>query len=113
MTTPVTVTAEDIQHVRTYADETTLTDPEVAALIAANSDEDGTLNLDRAVAAAWRRKAASYARMMDVSESGSSRKMSDLHKNALAMAGTYDKRALPPVPVAVGPVVRVNSIERP
>lgn len=34
----------------------------------------------------WREKAASYAALVNVSESGSSRSLSDLHKNALAMA---------------------------
>lgn len=34
----------------------------------------------------WLEKAASYAALVNVTESGSSRSMSDLHKNALAMA---------------------------
>jgi hypothetical protein len=34
----------------------------------------------------WLEKAASYASLVNVTESGSSRSMSDLHKNALAMA---------------------------
>ena len=34
----------------------------------------------------WLEKAASFASLVSVSESGSSRQMSDLHKNALAMA---------------------------
>jgi hypothetical protein len=34
----------------------------------------------------WLEKAASYASLVNVSESGSSRSMSDLSKNALAMA---------------------------
>lgn len=34
----------------------------------------------------WREKAATYASLVNVSESGSSRNLSDLHKNALAMA---------------------------
>lgn len=34
----------------------------------------------------WEGKAATYSTLVDVSESGSSRKFSDLHKNALTMA---------------------------
>lgn len=36
----------------------------------------------------WTAKAATFTTLVDVSESGSSRKLSDLHKQALAMA-TY------------------------
>lgn len=39
----------------------------------------------------WREKAAAYASLVTVSESGSSRNLSDLHKNALAMAAEMDK----------------------
>jgi hypothetical protein len=38
----------------------------------------------------WREKAASYADLVDVSESGSSRKLSDLRKGALEQAAYYD-----------------------
>lgn len=34
----------------------------------------------------WESKAATFSTLTDVSESGSSRKLSDLHKNALTMA---------------------------
>lgn len=34
----------------------------------------------------WREKAANYAALVNVSESGSSRSLGDLHKNALEMA---------------------------
>lgn len=36
----------------------------------------------------WRQKAASYASLVDISESGSSRSLSNLHKQALTMADT-------------------------
>ena len=39
----------------------------------------------------WREKAANFAHLVSVSESGSSRQLSDLHKNALAMAETFGK----------------------
>lgn len=43
----------------------------------------------------WREKAAHYSTLVDVSESGSSRKLSDLHKNALAMAASFGGQAAP------------------
>jgi hypothetical protein len=73
----------------------------------------GAANLEEAAAAAWRRKAAKYAELTDVAESGSSRKLGDLHKNALAMFVHYDERSTDePAPgEAVG--TRVRPIERP
>lgn len=53
--------------------------------------------LNQAVAVVWREKAAATADLVTVSESGSSRSMGDLHKNALSMAAYYDKMAEPPV----------------
>lgn len=52
----------------------------------------------------WLEKAAKYASLVNVSESGSSRSMSDLHKNALAMAKGFGD-ADPSAP-GVGPTVR-------
>lgn len=60
-------------------------DEELEVLI----DADG---VDLASAAIWRRKAAIYSEMVDVSEAGASRKMSDLFKNAVAMAEYYEKK---------------------
>ena len=50
-------------------------------------------NLERAASLTWRIKASSYAGLVDVSENGSSRKMSDLYKNALALSAEYGARA--------------------
>lgn len=44
---------------------------------------------DVAVVAGWRIKAAKLADMVDVAEGNSSRALSDLHKNALAMVKFY------------------------
>jgi hypothetical protein len=44
------------------------------------------LGFNAAVAAVWTEKAASAAGLVDTTESGSSRKLSDLHKQYLAMA---------------------------
>lgn len=61
----------------------TYTDEVIGALI----DEGDT---DSATATIWRRKAASYAELVDTTEAGASHKFSDLHKNALAMAAQYE-----------------------
>lgn len=62
---------------------------------------------EMAAASIWTQKAASYATLVDVSESGSSRKLSDLHKNALAMAGQFGSAAEAVAnPVQVGTRVR-------
>jgi hypothetical protein len=52
--------------------------------LAAIIDESTTMN--GAASVVWTRKAAASSTLVDVSESGSSRKLSDIHKNALAMA---------------------------
>jgi hypothetical protein len=54
-------------------------DTQLSALI----DEFGVY---RTAARLWDETAAMYASMVNTSESGSSRQMGDLHKNALAMA---------------------------
>lgn len=50
---------------------------------------DSLGSLSAAAAQVWREKAAATAGMVDTTESGSSRKMSDLHKNALEIAGGF------------------------
>lgn len=47
---------------------------------------DSGLTLNGAAGSVWNIKAGQYSSLVDVSESGSSRKLGDLHKNALAMA---------------------------
>lgn len=46
---------------------------------------DGTKSLNLAAADIWGSKATSYSKMVDISESGSSRKMSGLLDNALKL----------------------------
>jgi Cdc6-like AAA superfamily ATPase len=58
--------------------------PYTDELLAARLDAAGSA---QALAAQiWREKAAQFAELVNTSESGSSRNLSDLHKNALAMA---------------------------
>lgn len=64
--------------------DTLFTEEKLADLIVA---ADG--DLEAAASAGWRLKAAHYADLVDVSEGNSTRAMSDLHKNALAMAKYY------------------------
>ena len=54
------------------------------------SQEDGD-QLYLATAEAWTIRAGRYHALVDTSESGSSRAMGDLYKNAIAMAAFYRK----------------------
>lgn len=60
------------------------TDERLGAII------DDSSSLNEAAGTAWTQKAASYADLVDVSESGSSRKLSDLRRSALEMAGHFN-----------------------
>ncbi len=57
------------------------------------SDLIDALGINRVAAMIWQQKAAQYASLVDTSESGSSRSMSQLHKNALTMAANFTKAA--------------------
>lgn len=46
-------------------------------------------NIDRAAFEGWRRKAAIYADLVNVTEGNAARDMSDLHKHALDMVKAY------------------------
>lgn len=61
-------------------EDETYTDGLLSALI----DEIG---LETAASTIWREKAAGYASLIDVTESGSSRRLSQLHDQAIKMAG--------------------------
>lgn len=82
-------TESDIKTVRDFVNEpfvegTSWPDTRIDAIIDAN---DGDLRA--AAADIWTMKASSFSFLVDVSENGSSRKMSDVHKNALAMARQF------------------------
>ena len=80
------------------------------------SDEQLSLLIDTAgsVNAAgsevWLSKAAQYATLVNVSESGSSRNLGDLHKNALAMAKQLGAEADEDTSAATG--IRIRRITR-
>ena len=64
--------------------EPPFTDEALGALIdAAGGDTDAVARTF------WQGKAASVAHLVDISEGGSSRKMSDMYKNFLAIADTF------------------------
>lgn len=76
---------------------------------------DGAENLPYAAADIWGVKAGASAGLVNVSESGSSRSLGDLLKQAAQMEAYYRKRgdaiALPPV-VDSGPVIRTITRQR-
>lgn len=51
---------------------------------------DAAGTVEAAAADLWREKAAGYAALVDMSEGASTRKLSQLQANALAMAKQYD-----------------------
>ncbi len=63
------------------ANDAVYTDELLSALI----DE---LGFEATAASIWKEKAASFAGLVDTTESGSSRSLSQLYKNALEMSGT-------------------------
>lgn len=73
-------------------------DADLAAYLNANAG-DFTITAGKI----WREKAATYAKSVDISEAGSSRKMSDMFDNALAMAKWYEDQTAPPVVTTVLP----------
>lgn len=82
----------------TYGDDDAL-----GALI----DEKGSVNA--AASEIWQMKAASYSTLVNVSESGSSRSMGDLYKNALGMAQYYGGSA---ATGALGKTATTRSVVR-
>lgn len=76
-------TETDIETLRLLtdvSDDPPYTDEYLAALI----DAEGTV--DMAAVVVWRQKAAKLAGYVDTTESGSSRKLSQMHEQALKMA---------------------------
>ena len=55
---------------------------------------DSNGSVDAAAAQVWRELAAEYATMVDITESGSTRKLSDLHGHAQAMIKLFEQRSI-------------------
>ena len=85
-------TAEEVLELR-KATATEADDPEYTyEVLSGMIDDLGTVAA--AAAAVWGHKAASYAEVVDVNESGSSRRLSQLHTQALAMKDHYSQSSV-------------------
>lgn len=80
----------DIATVRRNVNELTDDNGYTDAVIGSLIDASG---VNAASATIWREKAAGLVEEVDVTEGGASHRFSDLHKNALAMASSFDKLA--------------------
>jgi hypothetical protein len=100
---------EDIAALRDYINEPDdtngWTDEKLGAII------DGEATLNAAAGKVWILKAGQFSTLVDVAESGSSRKLSDLMKNAQAMGGYYNGLDPDPTPEVGGPIV-IQRIRR-
>ena len=97
-------TVDEIAYVRELIsepdDSNGWTDERIETYIESNRNADGTINLKLPASDIWGVKATSFSQMVDVSESGSSRKMSDLLKNALLLQKSLREGTdTPPDPV--------------
>lgn len=93
----------EIAEVRENTDEPTQeewSDPRIGELI----DENGVA---QASAIIWRKKAAKYAELVDVSEAGASHSFSDLQDKALKMADLYEHASI----IGMGRV-KIHVIDR-
>ena len=85
----LTYTSEEIMQVRLLIGDAempyVISDEQIDAWLVAT---DG--NTRKAASNYWYSKATSFAGMVDITEAGSSRKNSDLFKNALALAKQFD-----------------------
>lgn len=82
-------TADDIAAFRLLIDEDADKLPYTDARLGERIDE--ATSVQALAADIWREKAAAYAALVNTSESGSSRNLSDLQKQALLMADTFTK----------------------
>lgn len=98
-------TAAEIEEVRRNTGVATdaWSDVQLSTLI----DSLGSLEL--AAASVWNAIAAESASLVDTAESGSSRKLGDVHKNAITMAKYYRDLAASSGGVAVDGVARTRT----
>jgi|SRR5918994_2134873 hypothetical protein len=84
----------EIARLRRLIGEPTDTAPWTDAILA--DIIDNADDLDTAALEVWEAKAASAASMVDTAESGSSRRLSQLHEQALKMVAHYRDATAPP-----------------
>lgn len=101
-------TAEEIAALRLFIGEEVDELPYSDAVLGERID--GATSIQGLAQSIWTEKAARYAELVTTSESGSSRNLSDLHKNALAMAAHFG--ALDPQAPGVGTAVRGVRMSR-
>lgn len=82
--------ADELARLRRLVNMPTETAPYTDELLESYIDE---LGIEVAAAQIWREVAASYAGLVDVTESGSSRKLSSMYTNALGMANGVEGEA--------------------
>lgn len=80
-------TADEIAALRLLIAESINAEPYTDARLSVRIDAAGDLNT--VAAEVWQEKAAKYADLVDTSEGGSSRKMGDLHEQALNMVAHF------------------------
>lgn len=111
-------TASEIALVRQLinepGDDNGWTDERIGELIEANRDSEDAVNLKLVASDIWGIKASSFSKMVDITESGSSRKMGDLLKNALLLQKSL-RETTAPVEVAdpLADRPRTRAITRP
>lgn len=103
-------TFEQISELRGLTGEPDNVDPWTDSTLDDIIDTNGG-DVRKAASAVWTTKAANAAHLVDISEGGSSRKMSDVYKNALEMARVYAA----PADIGLSGVRRATTraIERP
>lgn len=103
---------QDVIYLKTLIGDTTLTDEQLKILMDQSLNEDGSVNFNKSAATVWGSKAAEFASLVNVSESGSSRSLGDLYKNALAMQKSFEAKDAAAI-VAVSRRSRTRAIVRP
>jgi hypothetical protein len=103
-------TADQIDQVRQNTNETDEASPWTDGAIDALIDSLGSVDL--ASGAIWRRKVAEYAELVDTSEAGASRKLSDLYDRAVKQAAYWEGQpSVPSTETSVGRA-KVKAIVR-
>lgn len=101
-------TANEVAQLRRMTDvstdDTVYTEEILASII------DSHPSIEAAAAQVWTEKAAKFAGSVDMSESGSSRSFSQLHKNALAMRDQMAAMADQSAPKAASFTVGVERV---
>lgn len=103
-------TADQIAALRLLIAQPDDAEPYTDAALSARLDADTDINLT--AYKIWTEKAAASADLVDTSEGGSSRKMGDLHEQALNMARMFQGQITPPNDPNVRRTV-VGRIRRP